>query len=656
MKKVLMLILILIFILGCSGSKFVDQNKVTFKEVDEEKNIGESKTAEALKAIDKAFETLDLKSYPSIFVENKVFKADIVGDEAAYNLVKESLEKKILGCQVKTYKAVEDIKVGDLIYTGFASTIDSDTLGGLYDTTIRVSIGDVSDSYNVHEEIRLSSSSDKKLKPIVGVDFDQDEEWGDRVFIPLLKESIGYYVVFDSSLKEKNYISNATNDNPFYIGFLGRNLRIHGASANSLTVAVGKNFFLNAGGSVVVNGKTVTLLQTDNNLGATIDVDGLKDVIADNSQEVVNGLEIRVEDVSSDIGIEFDNALLFIGETAEQTFGDGDAFIGEDENNPAWVWDLANLNTGNPTFGIVFDLALDNPVESDNALYQSPLFLEDSVCLPFDYACMNFESVNYGGSYKDYKLEVISIDLYDSEEDINANHPNITSAKVARFSGKDDDSFIVGTKRTKSVYIYSSGSNVKFYYDYDSKALYSSQGSGSNVFYLKNSNAKVPVDVAWSGSSGTISLNPSLGDDLIIYLETSNNELKYVGHSDGDTNKVNDIKYGSLDISSFSEDTILGSGIIVLDPESRATRDEAELKLPGTINDFKAKVSFRMRNDGDCLFNNYLLGRKTEYNGGNFIIVGGKELIGEYKGVKLISENGLKALVASDIKELKNVL
>src|SRR3989344_1423983 len=56
------------------------------------------------------------------------------------------------------------------------------------------------------------------------------------------------------------------------------------------------------------------------------------------------------------------------------TFKDGEEYIGEDQDNPVWVWQLSNLGGSSPVIGVKLDLSLDSPDETDNPAYQNPLY------------------------------------------------------------------------------------------------------------------------------------------------------------------------------------------------------------------------------------------------------------------------------------------
>lgn len=346
----------------------------------------------------------------------------------------------------------KDIPVGLEVNStaeGFGATEDADDIEGFLDTTIRIKIGSVDDNYDVRDEIRLSSTSGDlngkvPLTVETGLSYNQDEDWKDRVFVPMTQGSWGYYYVYETTLKTGNYISNSTNEEPIQLEFLGKLFQIEGTSSvsttNKIVVNVGQKFHLHAGETVVVDGKEVTLVQTSDRGtagAATVSVDGVTEVINGDSDETVNGLEVRIEDVSDDVGIEFDSATMYVGEKARATFADGEAFIGEDEDDPAWVWDLSDLTGSAPIIGIAWNLNLNDPDEDDNPLYEHPLFEEESICLPFDYACIVFEGLKID-DYRDYEIDTgLSEDLWYNTTSVDSSlAADLASKKVLQIKAR----------------------------------------------------------------------------------------------------------------------------------------------------------------------------------------------------------------------------
>jgi hypothetical protein len=108
-----------------------------------------------------------------------------------------------------------------------------------------ISSSSYKDSYDFHDELRLTSGAavDTGLTAASA-----HEDFKSETFIEVAKSSVSYYFVFDDSLNNGNFISNASDDYPVELDFLGRTLVITGASdADTMTVQFGTEYALNVG-------------------------------------------------------------------------------------------------------------------------------------------------------------------------------------------------------------------------------------------------------------------------------------------------------------------------------------------------------------------------------------------------------------------------
>ena len=53
-------------------------------------------------------------------------------------------------------------------------------------------------------------------------------------------------------------------------------------------------------------------------------------------------------------------AIVRIGEEISETFSDGDEYIGEDEDDALWVWDLSSLGDADGYVGVQYNQNLDD--------------------------------------------------------------------------------------------------------------------------------------------------------------------------------------------------------------------------------------------------------------------------------------------------------
>lgn len=621
-----------------------------------------------------------LGDYPKPFIMNKKFSntAAIIGetsapdDNTALLDVLSGLEQATAvakpgsgggnyGSDAKT----EDLHVGKALNNtadGFGTNVDDDDVDGFLDSTVRIDIDDVADDYAVRDEIRFGNACAPQATllansgfeaPILrtGLSFDRDEDWQDRVFITFPKQSICYRYTFDSQLATGNTLTSAKSSDPVTINFLGQELEIQNATNTSMVVNSGERFDLKAGDSVQVEGKTVTLISATSSNKVRVDVDGVSEVIKEDDEQIINALEIRAEDISDDVGIDFDAATLFIGLNARETFKDGEEYIGEDEDNPIWVWQLSNLQGNQPVIGVKFDLSLDSPDETDNPAYEHPLYEGDKICLPRDYACIIFDSLALDDFIKYSVDSGVTETLFWNQSLANSNSGGFSERVIIwKASGDEDQGFQTGdfggipsddrSKDTDQIamalingttdggaavgitYAFfreeQDGSDLVWFLNL-SKNIGIAVGNGTldnithRAFFLDYKDSLVPVTVNVSASNVSTTKELRATGQFVIDMSTNNDgsdpqhgsdnsnvtimfqqattadaNFQYLGTADGTEDTF--LWYGTNDISAHSEDTRTPTGMKIFDPDAARSGDKFEFELPSDISEFKANI------------------------------------------------------------------
>lgn len=564
----------------------------------------------------------DLSDYPQPFVTNGVFDgklvigagaatSDVVGAidiAASLQAITGDAVSSGAGSIVVANGKVEEVGLGEYLNasTAFTGTVDNTDLPGVLmesSVTITDDDGDT-ETYDFHEEIQFPAVG-LGIGIQTGLSFanNRQEDWEDRVFMPAGPGAIKYCIVFDETLDAGKYLANASSTDPIYLEMLGREMEIQGASATSITVKAGEEFNLNAGESVIVDGHTITLVKTDAN-NAMIEVDGQREILGSQAR-TINGIRVQVDDIFNDDGIEFDSATVIAGEDTIKTYNDGDYFIGEDEDYPAWVWSLSGLTGATPSVCVSWNLNLDNVDEQENDMYEHPAYEGDSYVLPFGYASITFDSLQID-DYQQYEITDATIDLWDAAGDTK----QVTSARVLKIRavGADDQGFVTtsGTEKADTVYLYTPNATGLVLYRLDRstpKAVnvmnYTWSGS-EDLFDIDYKQSTFNVFWEWGPANGTFNGNLSFEptnsvDEMKVYVEQSAvGMIDYVGHSDGDTITANDLLYVTTgvvkDISGWEENTRMKSGIIIEDPDSYASSDKVLFQVPNDITDFKANV------------------------------------------------------------------
>jgi hypothetical protein len=549
----------------------------------------------------------------------------------------------------------EDVDVGTHLNAtdAFGATVDEDDVAGFFDGEVSISIGDTSDTYDAHDELRLGDGALGTLSVQTALTAGSpDEDFGDDVFLQALAGSVEYRYVFDENLVNGNFIANATNNDPITLNFLGRDLVITGATASSITVDVGERFNLKAGESATTSdGKTVTLEKAIDSDEAQVTVNGETESVSENGVQDIGGTEVKVTDVADDDGVEFDSATIIVGTDATEgqasdTYTDGDEYVipcgtqwmseGCDADDPDWVWNLGGLTSGTSTgivLGVIFDERIDSPEDNPPTVNGENNILD----LPGSFAWISLDRLTTD-SYQEYTVT-------DRVKDIRHGSGAIfaSGAHVLELNGAgDDDAFTISVnstnENTDNLYLYindtatvaagdSNDTLLVFYEDPDdgnrikfvtSLGSLTSPGTASaNLATAEFEGASVQLSVTLKtgltdpGSNFTINVHPDSNSAVVARNVTffaeedpSNaGQINYVGDSDGDTTTANDIRYNasaittttatSIDISGYEEDVLTADGLWIQNPDGNAPSDKYVFGVPAEYgsNDFQLFVT-----------------------------------------------------------------
>jgi hypothetical protein len=223
----------------------------------------------------------DLSNYPFPFVQNGAFSGKLVvgtkgtpegiaSDYLGMVDIATSLQRaakspvSVSGGTVTVAGGdAQDVLVGSDVgnsASGFGATIDHTDAEFLADSSVDISIGDTSNSYDYQEQILFDNSPSFNTTLTTGLAFRQTDDYGAKYFMTAGQSSLEYMFHFTEDLKANNYIVNATTDSPIELPFLGKTLRITGATNSSITVDVASEYYLAVGDSVTVDGHKVTLV------------------------------------------------------------------------------------------------------------------------------------------------------------------------------------------------------------------------------------------------------------------------------------------------------------------------------------------------------------------------------------------------------------
>ncbi len=524
-----------------------------------------------------------LADYPSPFTGSN--GAIIVGnsaDDAAAADIALGLPKVSSGTSSgsKTEGQISaNVPLGMGIANSTSSGLDWEIGKSLISSFQKGKINFQSKDYDAKDELVLSKSTPNVATSLssgtaVQVDYE------DKVFLETTgREKIAYYYVFDDSIN----VSKATSSNSLEIKFLGKTLKITSVDSTDttkFTAYITNQYFMNVGDSVTIENKKVKLENVGSTGALLISVDGVIDTIASGNAKTINGIEIANDQTFYDSNNKAQRAAtLFIGKNAQNTFKDGDAFIGENENEPNWVWDTGSLATSastsitqtnagtiastGPKIGIVNDFLRQSAS-------QNPPGMGECLDLPNNYASICLDSL----TVKDEDYMTVNIEL-DKNEDTSRSGQvwGGTSQNVIRFTTPTDHGFIIKAnsldenanssvdRKTNKIWVASNGTSaagiplVIYYFDPDKSptmqfagtallinasdgdgTAYSPRTKGEQQLFLlnyessKDSNVNFTATLAGSG--------PTVNDTIVFKVQQnadSTNDLE----ADGDIININ---------------------------------------------------------------------------------------------------------------------
>ncbi|MFH0868796.1 MAG: S-layer protein [archaeon] len=490
----------------------------------------------------------------------------------------------------------QDVTLNSTLARSFGTALTSSDLAGFQDTSVTIDRSTGSTSYNIKDELDLGAG----VKLTTGlIEGSTAKDWGSDIWMTTSSSGqIIYYYKFKTNLAVADYISNASDTYPVTINFLGKNLRITGASATGITADVGEEHFMNVDDSAIVNGKTVKLLNVGSatsNTPVIVDVNGVQQTVT--GTQLVNGLRIKVKSAFySDTRAER-SATLIIGTDATKTYSDSSEYIGESITDPNWTWTIAGLNTATPTLGVQNAKSAINP-----AATTKPLKIGESFNGPNGYFAIT-PSVTTTTAYKDYTFNYLGVaDLYNSTNSLS------TSAAYGleiTASGGGKNAFSIaggtgntGTKYTDKIFVYATANSTATYWANPDQGNHY-QLSGDTVLFGGGAQTIATIvtpddtnNLAYKGTmnlAGTIvNLYIDGAQDINMSTTLSGNNIKFLGAAQG-TSAANEITVQSYqgstatDVSTLDASGRTVDGIILSSIKANADGDQVKISVPSKV-------------------------------------------------------------------------
>lgn len=492
--------------------------------------------------------SLDLSSYPEPFIIDGQFDestAIIVGSKAAASdtlgaisvaTTLQWLSQDVLEiASTSTNGISKDVELGNSLNTEFTTPFKK--------TLKEFSVDIDGKNYDAYEEIELGD--DLKIETSLT---SNEPDYNEDVVIEAKKGDMRYNYVFKTSLSD-DFNNIVSISNPAELQILGHKIRIIEADNNEFTAFVGDEYYMQVGDIVKVDDKEVTLINVGLGGSIVVRVDGELETIPSGNTEIVNGIEITNEETFYEESKSERTASLIIGTDSKETYEDGDAFIGEDEKDPLWIWKISYMNTPNPKISVINDFNYND--NRDDVVREG-----DSYMLPNNYFEIKFNSLTVN-NYKDYMVEFEdSYDLsdvsgYGDEEDV----------VLLKSSG---ESFKIANKNSPEIILYNNSGNL-------------------DVFYKDNG------DIVLEGSYSTLtSIAEIRYDDTRLDVKANTTEIQ-IGDSNDlikieyDTNGLQSIYWNTMDLSNKDEDFRTKYGVVLYNPDNAIEDNEFRMDIPADM-------------------------------------------------------------------------
>jgi len=522
----------------------------------------------------------------------------------------------------------DEVALNDYINTSSSKilgNIQDNKLSGLADEVFSWDDGDGEDDYDIHEEIVINDV--KVATSLVDEDFDE-------VALTTVKDGLSYRLVLDDYVNFSK-IGDADADD-FYLTVLGQEYEITGATNTSITVTTSSEVSMGVDQTYTLsNGKTVTL-------GAAffgsveVLVDGTSKIISEDSSAKVNGVKVRVESIGYNSNApETSKAVLKIGEDLSKTYDTGDEFIGEDEDEPTWVWDISNFanESGYRYIGVTFNQ------RADRAKDDLTQYVGGGYVFPNNFAAVTLDSIT-DSDYQDLNIYFEEEDLYSTVDDSEAT---ASDAKVLVIEGKNDDTISVNGFETSKMYLYvntTKGTVETYALDVNgeysptkkmrlqqSQAYTNTTTADLATIEIGDTNLVAQLAINGNNASGYLKIVNDLGTDYTVLTANISalNSLDKFGALEEDAEN-GDVIFSTTDVSTKDTEFMDAYGVKIAEGtnvEAQVDNDEVTLSVPEEQVYAQVSVSTGASASGSSAGNILYTDDEAGYSGKALVIVGG---------------------------------
>ncbi|GAJ10617.1 unnamed protein product, partial [marine sediment metagenome] len=181
-----------------------------------------------------------------------------------------------------------------------------------------------------------------------------------------------------------------------------------------------------------------------------VSVDGVEEIVSESGgSETVNHLKVDVTDIGYAEDPVNSIAILRIGEDITKTYSDGDEYIGEDEDDPLWVWDISTACFDAGYIGITYNVNVNDA--DDEEAGDTVKYIGESYVFPENFADVKLVGIT-DVEYEDIKVEFDAVDLYNSTGGTAEIDDSV--GFVVKLTGETTSTFTLGAEETNIIYIY----------------------------------------------------------------------------------------------------------------------------------------------------------------------------------------------------------
>lgn len=351
MKGLFVVLLLAIFLVGCTTEVTYDQEQVDT----------------LLRGVDTAhkaeLQTLS-DSADLLAVERTTLEADLSEKETTVAELEAELAELLAVPEEEPeepeapYYLIDDVT---LVGT-FEGVVDNDDLETLF-------FGEVDydgEDYDVEEVLSFSA----EFRPVLNV-----EDFGSDVALEIDSDGFSYELLFDDPLL-------LVEDEDLELTFLGRELTIIEVGNDEITYRVAQKIKLRLGDQYDYKGDLLTLIKfsTGDEDFALLQVNDEFDILKEGDEVRIDGLNVYVDRVISGVE-EYNYVTLYVGDDISITVEDRQEF--EDDDRYDWI--VKSDDEGITSLGVTL---VEKYTEEDEVLA-----LGDSLSLPYDYKTVTFDSL-----------------------------------------------------------------------------------------------------------------------------------------------------------------------------------------------------------------------------------------------------------------------